>query len=235
MDIKRLQERLFECANKMRALIDKAEKEDRGLSADEREEWNAMRDDYDAVELRIADAEKKAALYDGADLTNTPDIRVLPGRGDTDGTTDVDPKAEAQQYARAFDAWARHGMDGLDTEHRQRGVARQPVDEVVEQAGTVEHIHAEQGFDSTDIRAVGVEQFLDRRFDDASFDRHGPGDRLRPGRDLRRREDRVSRPELGGIGARAGPADGREGDGRHGRRHDLFREAFGAHDHHFIA
>lgn len=120
MDIKRLQERLFEIANKMRAIVDKAEEEDRGLTTDEREEWNAMRDDYDKVEGRMDDAIAASTLYDGADLGNEPEARALPGRSDTDGEGGggLDPKAEAKKYDRAFDLWARHGMERLDTEQR---------------------------------------------------------------------------------------------------------------------
>ena len=70
--LKELRKKLAALAMQMRDMHKLAEKEDRGFSVEEREQWDKMLADYEALELRIKDAERVSQLED------VPEDRAIP-------------------------------------------------------------------------------------------------------------------------------------------------------------
>lgn len=61
-ELKHLQEKRAQIADKMVKLVDKAEAEDRGLTDEERTQWDAMRAELEPLDQRIADFKEAEAL-----------------------------------------------------------------------------------------------------------------------------------------------------------------------------
>ena len=61
-ELKRLQEKRAQIADKMVKMVDKAEAENRGLNPEERTQWGAMRVELDDLDPRIADLKEAEAL-----------------------------------------------------------------------------------------------------------------------------------------------------------------------------
>lgn len=128
MTLKELRQRMSKIASDMKALCDKAEAEDRGLTADEETAWNAMREEHEGLEVRAKQAEINEAFgTQAASAGNIPDgeTRALPGRGDADDDGDGDgddeaaAKIEAKAYDQAFRLHTRFGMAVLDEDMRK--------------------------------------------------------------------------------------------------------------------
>jgi HK97 family phage major capsid protein len=99
-------------ATQMRALHDKAEKEERAFTADDDSTWNNLQGELDRIDQRMARLDKLAAI-------SAPDPTELRAGGQ-------EPKDRAQGgadgadgYAPIFRDYLRHGMDALDVEQRQ--------------------------------------------------------------------------------------------------------------------
>lgn len=107
------------------ALLDKAEAEDRNLTEEEDQSFQAMHRDMDEL---LARAERLERAHDDdvqlRDNLNgwTPEGEDRGRGGDGGGGAAGGDQAAAE--ARAFNAWMRHGMEGLDPEQRQLMVAR---------------------------------------------------------------------------------------------------------------
>ena len=121
MTIEQLRAKPNEIASKMRALVKKAEDEDRGFTAEEQAEWRNMNDEFEALEARVQAADRLAKLELPG---NDPEPRGgdLPGRGDTDpGAAGAagDGDDAAEEYRNAFMSWVRYGRNQLTPSERE--------------------------------------------------------------------------------------------------------------------
>ncbi|MCW7552141.1 phage major capsid protein [Endozoicomonas gorgoniicola] len=132
-ELKRLQEKRATIADKMAKLVEVAEKEDRGISSDERGQWNTMRTELEAMDQRIADLKEAIEHRRSVEVPLNP----LPAETREYELDDFgnpvmlkkpskDQRAdEAQQYTDAFMALLRSGQPGmLDLDQNQRQILR---------------------------------------------------------------------------------------------------------------
>ncbi|MCP3669091.1 MAG: phage major capsid protein [Gammaproteobacteria bacterium] len=106
-EIEKLVDQRNKLASDMRSMVEVAETEERGLSAEERTTWDAMNGEYEAVDGRISVIERANAI----------DPSVEAAIGDP-VTNDVD---DAEARSLAFDALLRSnapGVTGLSADHR---------------------------------------------------------------------------------------------------------------------
>jgi HK97 family phage major capsid protein len=99
---------------RMSAIINKCDSEGRGLNASEREIWDKLADDHTRIEGKISRAE-------GGGYSGNP--RITLGLEEMQDTFRLTPGAFRERkkdpQARAFSAFLRRGMDGLDGEDKQ--------------------------------------------------------------------------------------------------------------------
>lgn len=120
MTLQELIDRRNKLAADMRALHDKAEKEDRGFSSDEDSQWAKMRDDINDLDSRIQRAQTfgvQSAPQPGVTGSN---LRAAGQQGGDE--READPE---MAYRSAFDAYLRDGFFGLQDEQRNLLRARQ--------------------------------------------------------------------------------------------------------------
>lgn len=108
----KLQEERAKLVTDMRGMVDAAEKDDRGLSAEERSQWDTMNADVDALEQRMKDVEQSESRFNEL---NDMVVNKLPSQ-DTDGGQEE--RAEGPTMESAFDAYTRFGMQSLSVEER---------------------------------------------------------------------------------------------------------------------
>lgn len=110
-----LRERRARLANEMRSLVERAEAEDRDLSAEEQEQFARIDTEQEALRSRIERQER---------LESTPaeDTQGRIEQPETEQRTEQDTSALEQ---RAFAGWLRNGMAGLDQESRDYMARRQ--------------------------------------------------------------------------------------------------------------
>jgi HK97 family phage major capsid protein len=94
--------------HRMQEIMQAAEAENRDLTAEERQNWDAAEARLTEVSGDLERLERMAQLssVDRSQIVTTTD------RGD-------DEEADAQRYAEAFGLYLRYGMEGLQTEQRQ--------------------------------------------------------------------------------------------------------------------
>jgi HK97 family phage major capsid protein len=139
--LKELRDRAARVAAQMRALHEKAEKEDRGFSADEDQQWNALNTDFEKLERDIQDEERRSSRLGSLDEVirrNGIDGAAGGGAPESGGQPETrglirfcgqelrsiyaSPdarQAEDPDLAIAFDAFIRGGERRLSPEHRQ--------------------------------------------------------------------------------------------------------------------
>lgn len=120
MELRRQRANIWE---QMKALHEKAEAEKRGLTAEESEQWARMETDLDQLRARI-DREERLGR-ERAELDRS--LGALAGKPDPEGRADQPD----QEYRRAFGAWLRGGVEGLEPEQRQvlrTGYREMPVE-----------------------------------------------------------------------------------------------------------
>lgn len=124
--LKQLRERLAALAKQMRDLHALTVEEDRGFTAEERSNWDAMTADYDDLEARIAVAERAEALE------SIPEDRAIPpmdGDVDDDETREIPRSAHGvrgmDEYDAAYEQFLRGNrpLTGEERELLQRGQA----------------------------------------------------------------------------------------------------------------
>lgn len=118
LELKALKERRSKVAKQMRDMVSTAETEDRGLTAEEREQWDRMNADIESLESRIEIAERAYELGDFADLD---DDGVQPTQPGTQPQGSRNQPSEEEVRANAFWAMVRSqepGLSGLSQEHR---------------------------------------------------------------------------------------------------------------------
>lgn len=130
MTLKELREKLAEQAKVIRQMADKVNNESRDFTPEEKTQWDAANNDYNAL-LRKIEIAKRAAEVEAATQasdSNTPGA-VLPGRDDRSARTDErgddrrgGPVTE-ETRANAFQAWARFQL-GLNLEDRHEDACR---------------------------------------------------------------------------------------------------------------
>ena len=109
MTLKQLRDRLHEVAQKMRAIHDAAEKEDRGLTADESSQWDACTKEHTDLEARV---ERAKTLETNGEYQQQDDR--VEDQADRDAfdrrqrTRDEDPNRPLTEYERlrGINAWA---------------------------------------------------------------------------------------------------------------------------------
>ena len=145
-ELKRLQEKRAKIADKMAKLVEAAEKEDRGLTSDERTQWDAMRAELETLDQRIAD------LKEAEELRRSVEVPINPLPSETreyeldDFGNPVKPKKkspdqradEEQQYTDAFMALLRSDQPGMiDLSQEQRKLIREHFVPETRAQGTV--------------------------------------------------------------------------------------------------
>jgi len=99
----------------MRGLTDKAEAENRDLTAEEQEQWDRLDKEQDTLRAKIERTEKLDAMEremnELIEPVNMPDV----GEGARAGLHRPHPCA-GDDYRRAFDAYARLGKNGITSE-----------------------------------------------------------------------------------------------------------------------
>ncbi len=126
---KELRQQMGRVSSDMRALIDGAKAQKRGLTSDERIKWNKMVAEYDSLEASVAAEEKTddivdrlsrvsdngvvdpAALHRATEFARDT-MRLLP-REQREREKAKDP------YARAFSSYLRDGLDRLDAQQQE--------------------------------------------------------------------------------------------------------------------
>lgn len=115
--LKKLREERARVAQEMRTMYDLAEKENRGFNAQEDEQWKKAEADIEALDVRIANAEKleqrEALLGQSQGLLAGGDIPNAENRAGEHG----DPNKIDE--AATFRNWLRSGMEDLTLEQRQ--------------------------------------------------------------------------------------------------------------------
>lgn len=118
--LKELREKLNKIATDMRAMHSAAEKEDRGFTVEEREAWDKLLADYEATEVRIADAERMEKME------AVPEDRAIPSF-ETPEERDAPQTAlehrASPEYEQAYDSFLRGNQ--LTAEQRNLLVANQ--------------------------------------------------------------------------------------------------------------
>lgn len=117
-DLQKLKDQRAEVVTQMRALHEKAEKEERGFTTDEDAKWAAMEAELEKLDDRIKRAEK----LEGAHKVVPSELRAagkFGGKADDLGNvTEERAKAEAE-YRGVFDKFIRYGAGDLSQEERQ--------------------------------------------------------------------------------------------------------------------
>ena len=99
-------------AAQMRALHEKADKEDRAFTADDDATWNNLQSELDRIDQRIARMDRLAAI-------TAPEPSQLRAGGNAGGTGEERGQGGGQEdYGLAFRSFIRHGMEVLDEEQR---------------------------------------------------------------------------------------------------------------------
>lgn len=116
MDIKTLMERQNKVAKQMRDIHAAAEKEDRGFSAEDLEQWDKLLADYDELEVRINAARKMEKL------ATEPQDPAIPLPNESREESREEPRTAHEgralpAYNEAFDQFLRHGQ--VSGEQRQ--------------------------------------------------------------------------------------------------------------------
>ncbi len=107
-DLKALKEKRANLASQMVQLNDKAKQEERGLTAEERTQWDAMVVDIDDLDVRIEDQQKADEMRG---YLETPVNGVDLGGGGA-------PQDEARSYDDVFSGSYLRSVDGLNQEER---------------------------------------------------------------------------------------------------------------------
>lgn len=118
-DIKKLQDKRAAAVTEMQRIVDAAKAEDRGLSADELQNWNNCNDQIEALEKQIDVTKRTNSL-----VAQVAEAQADMMRGNV-GSHAVEAAQEQSggDYASTFDAFMRGGMDALTNE--QRGLMRE--------------------------------------------------------------------------------------------------------------
>jgi HK97 family phage major capsid protein len=114
---KKLREKRATLATQARELLDKAEKENRGLNTEETVSFDKIHGEIEELRVQVEKAEKQDAL--DLDLATSTGTRA--GRQDSDRgeKSDDEKRAIAQKENRAFTNWLRFGEQGVSVEDRQ--------------------------------------------------------------------------------------------------------------------
>jgi HK97 family phage major capsid protein len=120
--IERAQERRAAAWNRMTEITDRAERDGRDLTAEERSSWDAAEKDLTEATHDKERAERQAALESEArNVPNAP--RIAPERMEQENR-EVKPEEQEQRLNGAFSKYLRHGLDGLPAEERAMIQAR---------------------------------------------------------------------------------------------------------------
>ncbi len=115
MDLRQLRENLAKVAADMRSLYEKTEAEDRGFTAEERDQWDGMLADYESLEQRIEAAEKAESLR-----ALPPGIPAFDGDDEDETRSEPMTPMEARasdEYNAAYDTFLR-GARPLNADER---------------------------------------------------------------------------------------------------------------------
>ena len=132
-EIKRLQEQRATIANQMTALVETAEKEDRGLTDEERGQWDKLRADHDATEQRVKDLTEAIELKRSVEVPSNPLPSETREYELDDFGNPLHPKKksddqrqdEEQQYLDVFIRLLRSDQPGMvDLTQEQRQILR---------------------------------------------------------------------------------------------------------------
>jgi len=111
-----LREKLARNATAMRALLDVAKKNDRGLTTDEKTQWQNMVTECEGIEESIKAAEKMDSIEAG--LNQPQDDKILAFPGVRDNATGDRKQKDDSPHAKAFGKFLRNGLGGLTSDEQ---------------------------------------------------------------------------------------------------------------------
>lgn len=119
MTLKQLRESLAKLAADMRALHKLTEDEDRGFTAEERDQWDKMTKDFETVEQRIKAAEQMQRLQDEPSDDDLPNLRTGTDEQEEREIRTAEEGRSTDEYQEAFDRFLRCDPNfPLQAEHR---------------------------------------------------------------------------------------------------------------------
>lgn len=114
---KAMREKLARLASDLRAIVAKAKAEnDRGLSSDEREKFDAIEADYTTIEASIARADRVDTIEN--DLRQVPTDNITAVLGEQVYGAEAEA-ANKKLHSDAFSTYMRAGVEGLNAEQKQ--------------------------------------------------------------------------------------------------------------------
>lgn len=120
LNLRKLREERAKLATQARGMLDAAEKEGRGFSAEERTTWEKLSNDIRDLGTRIRNAEEIGDV-EAELLASTGTRSVEPTEGGQEQRGNVDPQVEERTALEsAFNTFLRRGMAGLRPEQRER-------------------------------------------------------------------------------------------------------------------
>jgi HK97 family phage major capsid protein len=119
---KELREKQQRVATQMRAIVDAAKKESRGLTTEERTRWENMLADYSLNEASIKVEEQMIEIETG--LGKVAKLEIVPAFADTGRDANVGGRRRSKivdntPHGKAFAKWLRSGMSGLAPDEQQ--------------------------------------------------------------------------------------------------------------------
>lgn len=113
--LKKLREERARVATEMRAMYDLAEKENRGFNAQEDEQWKKAEADIEALDIRIANAEK----LEQREAMLSASTGLMAGGNNLGDQGENRGDSNQIDESATFRSWLRSGMEDLTVEQRQ--------------------------------------------------------------------------------------------------------------------
>ncbi len=109
-----LREKLARNATAMRAMVDTAKNESRGLNTEERTRWDNMVAEHETIEASIKAAEQIDTIETGLAKPQSSTVQPFRSDGATGGK-----KRDDSPHAQAFSKYLRNGLQGLSQPEQQ--------------------------------------------------------------------------------------------------------------------
>jgi HK97 family phage major capsid protein len=119
---KELREKQQRIATQMRAIVDAAKKESRGLSTEERTRWDNMLTDYNLNEASIKVEEQMVEIE--TSLGKVSELEIIPAFADAGRDRNTGGRRQSKivdntPHGKAFGKWLRKGMTGLTSDEQE--------------------------------------------------------------------------------------------------------------------
>lgn len=118
-EIKKLQQKRAEAVTTMQKLVDAARAEERGLNADELQNWNNCNQAIEDLEQQIEVEKRTSSLVNKVAEAEADLMRENVSKGKAAAP---EQREDTPSYEKTFEAYARYGMESLSSE--ERGIMR---------------------------------------------------------------------------------------------------------------